>query len=118
VNRRTVIAVLCAVALSLVVAGCEQLGLLGDNNKFRIVGDWRLLQGSFRSDSVYSFHEGVIKKDDLVWGSYRFAKNTVLEATIGDKRLTYNLDFPDDDTMLWFEVIQDKRIIRYEWKRE
>ena len=111
----------CAVLLLLVIvtlSGCDQLAAL-QNNKSRISGDWYLSENNFKRDEVYSFDEGMIERDGIGWGSYKFKQNDVIDVSSDDGSggAIYKLDFPDDDTMFWYQMVGDKRVNRFEFKR-
>ena len=116
-NRRTLLASMLLTVMVLAVSGCEQLAELS-GSKSRIKGDWYLVIHSFKEDEVYNFAEGMIIRDGVAWGTYKFTKNTIIEVAIGGQTKTLMIEFPDDERMLWYEIVEGVRNDRYEWKRE
>ena len=117
-NRKRQCCSVLLLFLIVALTGCDKLAAL-QNNKSRIAGDWFMVENGFKRDEMFSFDEGMIERDGIGWGSYKFKQNAVIEVSIDDgvKGSIYQLDFPDDDTMFWYQMAGDKRINRFEWKR-
>lgn len=89
--------------LMIVVAlsACEQLASLG-NTRTEIVGDWQKMEMSFPGHRVWAFSDGVIEIDGLERGSYTFRGHSKIDVVVDDEGDLYELDFPDDKTMVWY----------------
>jgi len=118
VKSRGIIAGLIFLCLLLCLGGCDQIGLV-KNNKTRIAGSWYQYEHGFKDDSVYYFSEGMIKRDDSAWGSYKFAKNSVIEVDLGGAPERYEITFnAGEDVMTWVREGGDTEQIAFEWRRE
>lgn len=71
------------------------------NTRLLIQGDWYRVEMGFRSDDLYEIAERVISRNGLEWASYEILGNSRIELTTNTGIMTYHVNFPDDDTMIW-----------------
>jgi hypothetical protein len=109
---------LLGLIVTFALTGCEQLAAL-QNNKARIAGDWYKIDRGFRSDELFAFDEGIIERDGINWGSYKFIHNDLIEVSFdtGQQGQEFNLEFPTEDSMIWFQIKDEKRVVLHEWER-
>jgi hypothetical protein len=114
--KRLIWILLLAIAATFAYTHRDQLGLLS-NNRMRIRGDWHRVEFDFKQPDVYHFDVRLISKNNEDWGSYVFRHNTRLEITVGGRVTDYELEFPDDDNMVWYTGTGEKRRASIRWRR-
>jgi hypothetical protein len=98
--KRLVVLGVVAAAVWWVWSNRDRIAVLSNNN-FRIQGEWHPVEMEFNEPDTYTFTEGIISKNGYEWGTYVFRKNTRIEVTVRHEGTTYELEFPDDDSMVW-----------------
>jgi len=115
--KRLVVLLVVAAAVWWVWSNRERLEVLSNNN-VRIRGEWHPVKMDFNEPEIYLFAEGIISKDGFEWGAYVFRKNTRLEVTVRDHVTTYELEFPDDENMVWLVRSKDGELVpSLRWRR-
>ena len=112
--------VLLALALAAVTSGCDRVQELArlENNRSRIVGDWRRVVMSLPGDEIYRFANGVILRDGIETGAYDFVANHRVQVTLDGPPTTYWVDFSDGGaTMTWSRDTPAGRQVAVTWKR-
>lgn len=110
------------VIAALVVAGSwlwsnrDRLAVLSNNN-VRIMGDWYQVEMDFPDPAVYTFTETFISLDGDEWASYKLLRGSRIEITTNAAVTTYELEFPDDENMVWSLRQGDKVIPAVRWRR-
>jgi hypothetical protein len=108
---------LATVILVVAASGCEQLGLI-ENNRTRIRGDWYKVEMGFPEGDPYDFESGVISKNMLEVGNFQWEGYEHLKVTLHGSSSTYFVDYPDEDTMVWYVETRTGRRKAQEWSRE
>jgi len=80
------------------------------NNKVRIQGDWHPVEMNFNEPETFTFTDGIITTDGDEWGTYVFRSNTRIEVTVRDRATNYQLEFPDDENMVWLVRLKDGKL--------
>jgi hypothetical protein len=65
----------------------------------------------------YFFDERIITKDGVEWGSYKLRSNEEIEVMIGTQLNTYDLNFPDEDRMVWSVERKGNQVPAMTWQR-
>jgi len=110
------------VIAALVVAGSwlwssrDRLAVLS-NNSVLIQGKWHKVQMDFSDPDVYSFTESFISLNGEEWASYRLLRGSRIEITTSATVTVYELDFPDDENMVWSLREDDKVVTAERWRR-
>jgi hypothetical protein len=71
----------------------------------------------FKGDDTYDFSEGFISLNGSEWGTYVLRKNTQIEITVGNRVTEYQLEFPDDDNMVWLIETKKGLVPSIRWRR-
>ena len=118
VRRLLTLAILVAVGL-VVYHNRQRFSALAGlgTPKVQIAGDWHPLRHGFKQDTLYTFADELISRDGEVVGQYDFKGFNEVEVTIDQEVSTYTLEFPDDDTMEWYRMVEGKRQLSRSWKR-
>jgi hypothetical protein len=117
---RRVILVLCLVASAfLLYANRHQIAVLAglDSNKLRIQGDWYELRAGFKEYDRYTFRDETVTRNDETCGNYHFRSYRELFVTIDGQSTDYIVEFPDPETMEWFQEVKGELKVRRRWKR-
>jgi hypothetical protein len=114
--RRLLWLLILAIAATIVWDQRDRIAVLS-NNSFLIQGDWHPVEMGFKGDDLYEISERIITKNGLEWGSYELRTNTRLEVMTRGTVATYRLEFPDEDTMVWWREVDGKEVPAYRWKR-
>jgi hypothetical protein len=110
------------VIAALVVAGSwlwsnrDRIAVLSNNN-VRIQGDWHKVEMDFSDPDVYTFTETFISLAGEEWASYKLLRGSRIEITTNAAVTIYELDFPDDENMVWSLRKGDKVIPSVRWRR-
>ncbi len=114
--NRLIWLLMLAIVVTLVYNYRDRIGLL-DNNQIRIEGEWHPVEADFKQPDVYAFDERMITKNGDDWGSYFFRKNDILEVDAGGRLTTYQIEFPDDDNMVWYIRYKGELRPSARWRR-
>jgi len=114
--RRLIWILALAIVVTLAYSHRDRLGLLS-NNRIRIKGEWYRVEFNFKQPDAYSFDERMITKNGGEWASYYFRKNNVLEVAAGGRVTTYELEFPDDENMVWYTRHKGELKASARWRR-
>ena len=117
--RRLIVLGLLAAAALLIYGNRHRIALLAglDSNKVQIEGVWQEVRSGFKEDDVYSFSDEVVFRNGETYGQYRFTSHTVLEVTTASDTANYVVEFPDADTMEWYQEERGERVLRRRWQR-
>jgi len=105
-----------AIVVTLAYSNRDRIGLLS-NNRIHIKGEWHRVEFNFKQPDVYSFDERMITKNGHEWGSYYFRKNNVLEVATGGRVSTYEVEFPDQENMVWYTRRRGELKASVRWRR-
>jgi hypothetical protein len=72
---------------------------------------------NFKEDVAYSFDEGFIAREGYEYGTYKLRKNTLLEVKVDDSITNYQLEFEDDDNMIWLIETPKGLVKSIHWRR-
>jgi hypothetical protein len=115
--KRLVVLGVVAAAVWWVWSHRDRIAVLSNSN-VRIQGEWHPVEMEFNEPDTYTFTEGIISKNGYEWGTYVFRKNTQIEVTVRRQGTTYELEFPDDDSMVWLVRSKDGDLIpSLRWRR-
>ena len=114
--KRLIWILVLAIVVTYAYTHRDQLGLLS-NNKVRIKGDWYRVEFDFKQPDAYYFDVRMITKNNDEWGSYVFRHNTRIEVTVRGRATDYELEFPDDENMVWYTVVDGERRLSSRWRR-
>ena len=87
------------------------------NNNVRIQGHWHKVEMGFNNTDIYSFTETFISLNGDEWASYKLLKGSRIEISTRGDIVTYELDFPDDENMVWSIRKEEKLVPRVRWRR-
>ncbi|MFV2072459.1 MAG: hypothetical protein ACC742_07375, partial [Thermoanaerobaculales bacterium] len=71
----------------------------------------------FKEPDVFTFADRLIDKNGFSWGAYRFHSNKQLEITTAGRVTMYELEFPDEENMVWYVRSKGKLKPRVRWRR-
>lgn len=109
---------LTLLVLLVTAAACDKVELyLPDNNRTKIQGEWNQLEMGFPTEPVYDFDQGVIRIDGIESGSFQFETNELVEITLDNRPRQYQLEFPDERSMIWYREVGDDWRKASEWRR-
>jgi hypothetical protein len=114
--KRVIVLALLGAAVWYAWTNRHHIALL-DNNNVRMSGMWYQVSMNFKEDVAYSFDEGFITREGYEYGTYTLRKNTDLEVTIGDRVTRYQLEFEDDDNMIWLTETPKGLVKSVHWRR-
>ena len=114
--RKIVLLALLAVAASYLWSHRDRIGNLSNNN-VRIQGDWHRVNMNFKQAPVYTFSAGIISLEGEEWASYRLLQGPRIEVATAGEYVIYELDFTDDDNMVWSKRIDEKLVPSMHWRR-
>ena len=114
--RRLIIVLVVAIVATLVYSNRDRIGLLSNNN-IKIQGDWYRVAFNFKEADVYTFADRLIDRNGYSWGAYRFLSNKRLEITTDGRVTTYEIEFPDDENMVWYARSKGELRPRVRWRR-
>ena len=115
--KRLVVLGVVAAAVWWVWSNRDRIAVISNNN-VRIQGEWHPVEMEFNEPDTYTFTEGIISKNGYEWGTYVFRKNTQIDVTVRRQGTTYELEFPDDDNMVWLVRSKDGDLIpSLRWRR-
>ena len=87
------------------------------NNNVRIRGDWHKVEMDFANLDTYSFSETFISIQGEEWASYKLLRGSRIEINTVNETFIYELNFPDDENMVWSVRKGEKLIPKYRWRR-
>ena len=115
VTRLIVIVVLVAAGWWL-WSNRDRVAVLSNNN-VRIRGDWHKVEMDFANLDTYSFSETFISIHGEEWASYKLLSRSRIEINTVNNVIIYELNFPDDENMVWSIRKGDKLIPKVRWRR-
>ena len=113
---RLIVIVVLAVAGSWLWSNRDRVAVLSNNN-VRIQGEWHKVEMDFANTVTYSFSETFISIQGEEWASYKLLSRSRIEINTVNDVITYELDFPDDENMVWSIRKGDKLIPAVRWRR-
>ena len=115
--KRLIVLLVVAAAAWWVWSNRDRIAVLSNSNVM-IQGEWHPVEMEFNEPDTYNFGEGIISKNGFEWGAYVFRKNTRLEVTVRDRVTTYEIEFPDDENMVWLVRSKGGELIpSLRWRR-
>ncbi len=115
--KRLVVLGVVGAAVWWVWSNRDRIAVLSNSN-VRIQGEWHPVEMEFNEPDTYTFAEGIISKNGYEWGTYVFRKNTRIEVTVRRQGTTYELEFPDDDSMVWLVRSKEGKLVpSLRWRR-
>jgi hypothetical protein len=87
------------------------------NNNLRIQGTWYQVEMDRKGVDPYEFTERIIILNGVEWGSYELRRNTELEVMVDNVLSDYRLDFPDEDTMVWWGEVDGEEVAVMRWRQ-
>ena len=115
--KRLVVLLVLAAAAWWLWSNRDRIAVLSNNN-VRIQGDWHPVEMEFNEPDTYTFTEHIISKNGYEWGTYLFRKNTRIEVTVRNQSTTYELEFPDDENMVWLVRSKEGKLVpSLRWRR-
>jgi hypothetical protein len=87
------------------------------NNNLRIQGTWYQVEMDRKGVDPYEFTERIIILNGVEWGSYELRRNTELEVMVDNVLSDYRLDFPDEDTMVWWGEVDGEEVAVMRWQQ-
>jgi hypothetical protein len=114
-TRLVVIAVL-VIAGGWLWSNRDRIGVLSNNN-VRIQGDWHIVEMDFSNTDLYTFTETFVSLNGEEWASYKLLRGSRIEITTRGEVTIYDLNFPDDENMVWSVRKGDKVVPAYRWRR-
>jgi len=115
--KRLVVLAVVAAAAWWVWSNRDRIAVLSNNN-VRIQGEWHPVEMEFNEPDTYTFTEGIIFKNGYEWGAYIFRKSSRLEVTVRHQATTYELEFPDEDNMVWLVRSKNGELVpSLRWRR-
>ena len=87
------------------------------NPNVGIQGDWYRVSMNFKEPEVYTFTEKFIAKGPHEWASYRLVRGSKIEVTLRNEVSVYELEFPDDENMIWTLRDNGRTKTQIRWRR-
>jgi len=113
---RIIVIVALVVAGSWLLSNRDRIDVLSNNN-VRIQGDWYKVEMDFPNPDVYTFTETFISLEGEEWASYKLLRGSRIEITTNAAVTIYELDFPDDENMVWSLRSGDEIAPAVRWRR-
>jgi len=89
-----------------------------ESNRIRIEGDWYRVSSRIKEADVYTFYDKIIELNGETHGQYIFTSNNVAQITMGGSAArTFVIEFPEPDTMVWYEEQRGELKPVYRWAR-
>ena len=89
-----------------------------ESNRIRIEGDWYQVSSRVKEADRYTFYDKMIELNGETHGQYFFTKNDVMQVTMGGSEArTFFIEFPEPDTMVWYQDVRGERKPVYRWAR-
>jgi hypothetical protein len=113
---RLFVIVVLAVAASWLWSNRDRIAVLSNNN-VRIQGNWHKVEMDFPNTDIYTFTETVISVNGEEFASYKLLKGSRIEISTRKDVIIYELNFPNDENMIWTIRKGDKVIPGVRWRR-
>jgi hypothetical protein len=114
---RLSILVVLAVGAAWLWSNRDTIAVLSNNN-VRIQGEWHKVEMDFTNTDSYNFSETFISLNGEEWATYRLLRGPRIEVTTsGGNSTVYDLEFPNDENMLWSTRKGDTYLVRMRWRR-
>lgn len=89
-----------------------------ESNRIRIEGEWYQVSSRVKEADCYTFYDKMIELNGEAHGQYFFTKNDVMQVTMGGSEArTFFIEFPEPDTMVWYQDVRGERKPVYRWAR-
>lgn len=114
--KRLVVILALAGAAYLLWSHRDRIGSLVNPN-VGIQGDWYRVSMNFKEPEIYTFADGFIAKDRYEWATYKLIRGSKIEVTLRNQVTLYELEFPDDQNMIWTLRDNGRTKTQVRWRR-
>jgi hypothetical protein len=89
-----------------------------ESNRIRIEGDWYPVYTRIKEADCYTFFDRMIELNGEAHGQYLFTSNDTVQITMGgNSAREYHVEFPTDETMIWYQTVRGELKPAFRWAR-
>lgn len=114
--KRIVVIIVLAGAGYYLWSNRDHIGSLVNPN-VSIQGKWHRVSQNFKEPEVYTFADGFIGKGTQEWATYKLIRGSKIEVSVRNQASVYELEFPDDENMIWTLRNNGRTKTQIQWRR-